>query len=147
MRRSYIICPYCKKETALQGIDMHVKSQHPEQYAEYRKNYDTLKKTAVRKEISTRPKKTPASAPKPPDQKPEVTAKPPKIHLSRQPVKRSTLHPAPPPPAAEPPAIAPTAPEAPGGEPPAPGQGAPKKSFLDELSEVPDAVLEWINTP
>jgi len=152
MRRSYVLCPYCNKETALQGIDMHVKSQHPEKYAEYRKNYDALKKTAVRKEISTKQKKAqaPAPAPGPAAKNPEVTVKPPKkVHLSRKPTPRSSL-PAPPPPV-EPPAGSPTPPPAgpvepgaPGGEAPSPGQGAPQKSFLDEAS---DAILDWINTP
>jgi len=146
MRRSYVLCPYCNKETALQGIDMHVKSQHPNKYAEYRKNYDALKKTAVRKEVSIKQKKAqaPAPAPGPAAPKAAVTVK--------KPTPRSSL-PAPPPPV-EPPAGPPTpppagpvTPAAPGGEAPPPGQGASQRSFLDELSEVPDALLEWINTP
>jgi hypothetical protein len=120
MRRSYVVCPFCKppREFALQGITMHVKVHHPNQFKEFEKKYAALKKTAVRREIVTGRK---AARPAPP-------ATPPR---AREPVRDPPMRaekeevPAPgPAPRPEEPV------KAPGGEAPVAGQGG-EKSFLD----------------
>jgi hypothetical protein len=146
MRRSYIKCPYCGRETALQGIDMHVKVNHPDKHAEFRGNYETLKKSAVRKEIDTTPPKVAAKVAKA-SQPPGSGSPGPAPAASRQPEKSvpqrtvSALTPAP----AKPLAAEPVAPaHGPGGETPAAGPGAQQKSFLEEVA---DGFFEWLNTP
>ncbi len=54
LKKSYIICPYCKDEITISGMTMHVKVKHPDKFEEFKKNFEELKKTAVIKESGTR---------------------------------------------------------------------------------------------
>ena len=72
MKKSFVICPYCKDEKTISGMTMHVKVKHPDKFEEFKKNFEELKKTKVVKESGTR---TP----------PESGKEPPRIEEPKEP--------------------------------------------------------------
>jgi hypothetical protein len=157
MRRSVVKCPWCPpeaKEIALQGIDMHVKTHHPEHHADLRKMYSQLKKTAIKREIVQKAKgqkKTPVAAAPPR----AVASTPPRSHHTSAPprgpgpVPEHGRYPpaegAPATPPVKKPATITTPPggEGAGGESPA-GRPGEEGDFLGDLF---DGLFRWINTP
>jgi hypothetical protein len=102
MRRSYVVCPFCKppREFALQGITMHVKVHHPNQFKEFEKKYAALKKTAVRREIVTGRKAPRPSPPAAQPREPEREA-PPRVEKEEVPAPAPAPRPEVPPKAPE----------------------------------------------
>jgi hypothetical protein len=99
LKKSFVICPYCKDEKTISGMTMHVKVKHPDKFEEFKKNFDELKKTAVIKDSGTRTPPPQGKEPdkiedKPEDKHPPEASKPkdePKVGDDKPPQGNSFL--------------------------------------------------------
>lgn len=87
MTLKYGKCPYCKSEVSTNGISMHVKMKHPDEYEEFRTRFEEWKKTTTVKKSTT---KKPATPKQKQEDKSTKKQKPAKTKQKQKPKSKST---------------------------------------------------------